>query len=123
MEEAWREPNHRSIVRRLAEAELLERFIHQRYVGTKRYSLEGCAAVIPLLDAVLDISSQCGARRCLIGMSHRGRLNVMVNVAACWVVETCVTTWGPRANMSRRRDRGSDFISCRTRAISKPLAR
>jgi 2-oxoglutarate dehydrogenase E1 component len=80
MEEAWREPNHRSIVRRLAEAELLERFIHQRYVGTKRYSLEGCAAVIPLLDAVLDISSQCGARRCLIGMSHRGRLNVMVNV-------------------------------------------
>ncbi len=68
------------ILRRLAEAELLERFMHRRYVGTRRYSLEGCAALIPLLDGVLEGAADHGAEVVLIGMSHRGRLNTMVNV-------------------------------------------
>jgi len=78
-----REPDaldHRFILRRLAGAELFERFMHQRYVGTKRYSLEGCAALIPLMDTLLEAAAGSSAGIVLIGMSHRGRLNTMVNV-------------------------------------------
>jgi 2-oxoglutarate dehydrogenase E1 component len=80
MEETDAVPDRWRIVKRLAEAELLERFVHKLYVGTKRYSLEGCAAVIPLLDSILDSAAPGGLEHCIIGMSHRGRLNVMVNV-------------------------------------------
>ena len=74
------DPDRAFILRRLAEAELLERFLHKRYVGTKRYSLEGSAALVPTLDAVLESAGDHGAEVALMGMSHRGRLNVMVNV-------------------------------------------
>jgi len=74
------EPDRGFILRRLAESELLERFLHQRYVGTKRYSLEGSAALVPTLDAVLESAGEHGAEVALMAMSHRGRLNVMVNV-------------------------------------------
>jgi 2-oxoglutarate dehydrogenase E1 component len=72
--------DRKRLLRRLAESELFERFLHARYVGTKRYSLEGAASLIPLLDAVLDAAAEGGAVIALIGMSHRGRLNVMANV-------------------------------------------
>jgi 2-oxoglutarate dehydrogenase E1 component len=72
--------DRKRLLRRLAEADLFERFLHSRYVGTKRYSLEGAASLVPLLDAVLDAAAGAGARIALIGMSHRGRLNVMTNV-------------------------------------------
>ncbi len=68
------------LLKRLAESELLERFLHARYVGTKRYSLEGAASLIPLLDAILDAAAERGAEIVLFGMSHRGRLNVMTHV-------------------------------------------
>jgi 2-oxoglutarate dehydrogenase E1 component len=74
------EPDRGALLRRLAEAELFERFLHQRYVGTKRYSLEGCAALIPLLDAILEAAAARGAEIALIGMAHRGRLNVMTRI-------------------------------------------
>jgi 2-oxoglutarate dehydrogenase E1 component len=70
----------RRLLERLASAELFERFLQQRYVGTKRYSLEGAAAVIPLLDAVLDAGGARGVTIVLIGMTHRGRLNVMHHI-------------------------------------------
>jgi 2-oxoglutarate dehydrogenase E1 component len=69
------------ILRRLAAAELFERFLHRRYVGTKRYSLEGAAALIPLLDAILERGAADGVDVALIGMAHRGRLTVMTQVA------------------------------------------
>jgi len=72
--------DRKRLLRRLAEADLFERFLHARYVGTKRYSLEGAASLLPLLDAVLDAAAEAGAVIALIGMSHRGRLNVMANV-------------------------------------------
>jgi 2-oxoglutarate dehydrogenase E1 component len=81
MEAPPAEPDRRRILRRLAEAELLERFLHQRYVGTKRYSLEGAAAVIPFLDHLLEAAAGRGAEVALLAMTHRGRLNVMVHVA------------------------------------------
>ncbi|HKQ62374.1 MAG TPA: 2-oxoglutarate dehydrogenase E1 component [Candidatus Polarisedimenticolaceae bacterium] len=72
--------DRRRLLRRILEAERFERFLHSRYVGTKRYSLEGAAALIPLLDAVLDAAAERGARTVLLGMSHRGRLTVMAQV-------------------------------------------
>jgi 2-oxoglutarate dehydrogenase E1 component len=72
--------DRRRLLRRLAEAEIFERFVHKRYVGTKRYSLEGSATLITLLDSILNAAGSRGTSRCLIGMSHRGRLNVLVNV-------------------------------------------
>ncbi len=73
-------PDRRRILERVAAAELFERFLHARYVGTKRYSLEGAAALIPLLDAILDTAAERGTEIALIGMSHRGRLGVMAQV-------------------------------------------
>src|SRR5439155_2779397 len=58
----------------------LERFLHQKYVGHRRYSLEGAESVIPMLDAVLEAASAADVDETVIGMSHRGRLNVLANV-------------------------------------------
>jgi 2-oxoglutarate dehydrogenase E1 component len=69
-----------ALLERLASAELFERFLHQRYVGTKRYSLEGTASLIPLLDAVLGAAAAAGAGIAVVAMSHRGRLNVMHHI-------------------------------------------
>jgi 2-oxoglutarate dehydrogenase E1 component len=73
-------PDRRRILERLAEAEVFERFLHQRFVGTKRYSLEGAAGLIPLLDSLLEAAAGQGARTVILAMSHRGRLNVMAQV-------------------------------------------
>jgi 2-oxoglutarate dehydrogenase E1 component len=68
----------RPILERLARAEVLEDFLHRRWIGSKRYSLEGSASLLVLLDGVLGAAA--AAEVALIGMSHRGRLNVMINV-------------------------------------------
>src|SRR6266571_897110 len=80
MEEAAPDPDRRRILERLAEVELFERFLHARYVGTKRYSIEGAAALVPLLDAILGAAAERGTEIALLGMSHRGRLSVVANV-------------------------------------------
>jgi len=64
----------------LSAAEGLERYLHTRYVGQKRFSLEGGDALIPLLDDVVQRSGSNGVEEIVIGMAHRGRLNVLVNV-------------------------------------------
>ncbi|MGA8162200.1 MAG: 2-oxoglutarate dehydrogenase E1 component [Acidobacteriaceae bacterium] len=63
----------------LARADLFEQVIQSRYLGTKRFSLEGVTALIPFLDELLNRAAELGAQRSIMGMSHRGRLNVMVN--------------------------------------------
>ncbi len=68
------------ILDRLISAEIFEEVLHARYPGTKRFSLEGSTAMIPLLDEILETSSGHGAVEALLGMSHRGRLNVMVHI-------------------------------------------
>jgi 2-oxoglutarate dehydrogenase E1 component len=65
----------------LIRAELFELVLQQRYIGTKRYSLEGVTALIPLVDEILEVAGQLGAIELVMGMSHRGRLNVIVQVA------------------------------------------
>src|SRR5262249_34224659 len=61
-------------------AELFEKFLHTRYVGQKRFSLEGAETLIPLLDALVEKAGDTGAREIILGMAHRGRLNVLANI-------------------------------------------
>ncbi|HZD18580.1 MAG TPA: multifunctional oxoglutarate decarboxylase/oxoglutarate dehydrogenase thiamine pyrophosphate-binding subunit/dihydrolipoyllysine-residue succinyltransferase subunit, partial [Actinomycetota bacterium] len=65
---------------KLIEAETFERFLHRRYVGLKRFSLEGAESLIPILDTILDDSVDAGMHEVVIGMAHRGRLNVLANI-------------------------------------------
>ncbi|MDP9146144.1 MAG: thiamine pyrophosphate-dependent enzyme, partial [Acidobacteriota bacterium] len=69
------------LVERLIRADLFEQVLQARYLGAKRFSLEGVTALIPLLDATLEVAGEHGARESVIAMSHRGRLNVMVHTA------------------------------------------
>ena len=69
------------ILRRLNAAEAFESFLQTKYVGQKRFSLEGGEAVIPLLDAILSKAADNGLDEVAIGMAHRGRLNILANIA------------------------------------------
>ena len=70
----------RSILFQLVAAEEFEHFLHTRFVGQKRFSLEGAEAVIPLLNTIVDDGAQLGVEEICMGMSHRGRLNVLAHV-------------------------------------------
>ena len=70
----------RNILWQLTAAEGLERYLHTKYVGQKRFSLEGGDAFIPLLDDLIQSSGTAGIEEAVIGMAHRGRLNVLVNL-------------------------------------------
>ncbi len=72
--------DQRHILSRLNEAEAFERFLHRKYVGHKRFSLEGAESLIPMLDSILEDASAQGMREVVIGMAHRGRLNVLANI-------------------------------------------
>ncbi|MGH2557180.1 MAG: multifunctional oxoglutarate decarboxylase/oxoglutarate dehydrogenase thiamine pyrophosphate-binding subunit/dihydrolipoyllysine-residue succinyltransferase subunit, partial [Actinomycetota bacterium] len=70
----------RYVLERLNAAEGFERFLHTKYVGHKRFSLEGAESLIPMLDFLLEDASETGAEQVVMGMAHRGRLNVLVNI-------------------------------------------
>ena len=74
--------DQQKVLERLIRADLFEQVLQSRYLGTKRFSLEGVTALIPLLDSILDTAGEHGALESVMAMSHRGRLNVMVH-AAC----------------------------------------
>src|SRR5687767_13287254 len=65
---------------KLTEAEQLERYLHTKYVGQKRFSLEGGESLIPCIDDLIQRAGANGVQEIVIGMAHRGRLNVLVNV-------------------------------------------
>ncbi|WP_038052495.1 2-oxoglutarate dehydrogenase E1 component [Thioalkalivibrio sp. ALJ1] len=69
-----------AILERLTAAEGLERYLHRRYVGQKRFSLEGAESLIPLLNALVQRGGARGLQELVVGMAHRGRLNVLVNL-------------------------------------------
>ncbi|MHB1535303.1 MAG: multifunctional oxoglutarate decarboxylase/oxoglutarate dehydrogenase thiamine pyrophosphate-binding subunit/dihydrolipoyllysine-residue succinyltransferase subunit, partial [Acidimicrobiales bacterium] len=73
-------PEHRWILGRLNAAEALEQFLNTKYIGQKRFGLEGGESAIPLIDAVLDDAAVAGQSQAVIGMAHRGRLNVLINI-------------------------------------------
>jgi 2-oxoglutarate dehydrogenase E1 component len=69
------------VLDQLIRADLFEQVLQQRYLGSKRFSLEGVTALIPLVDEILEAAGERGAVELVMGMSHRGRLNVIVQVA------------------------------------------
>ncbi len=85
MESTRNEPNFsldekRYILEKLNQAVAFENFLHTKYVGQKRFSLSGGESLIPALDAVIEKGAALGAKEFVIGMAHRGRLNVLANI-------------------------------------------
>ncbi len=70
----------RRILERLNAAEAFEKFLATKYVGTKRFGLEGAESAIPILDQVLSMAADAGLDAAVLGMAHRGRLNVLANI-------------------------------------------
>ena len=80
MEQPMQPPDQPRILSELIRADLFEQVIQSRYLGTKRFSLEGLTVLIPFLNTVLTSSSDLGVNTSVLAMSHRGRLNVMTNI-------------------------------------------
>ncbi len=70
----------KELLQKLIEAEQFEQFLHKKYLGQKRFSLEGCETVIPMLDQMVEGASARGVDEIYLGMAHRGRLNVLSNI-------------------------------------------
>ena len=68
------------ILKKLNEAVSFENFLHTKYVGQKRFSLEGNESLIPALDALIEKAAACGVKEFVMGMAHRGRLNTLTNI-------------------------------------------
>src|SRR5690606_35452855 len=68
------------ILSKLNEAVVFENFLHTKYLGQKRFSLEGGETTIPALDAIINKGASIGVQEVMIGMAHRGRLNVLANI-------------------------------------------
>ncbi len=70
----------KELLQKLIEAEQFEQFLHKKYLGQKRFSLEGCETVIPMLDQLVEGAASRGVAEIYMGMAHRGRLNVLSNI-------------------------------------------
>src|SRR5690606_26638934 len=70
----------KKILEKLVQAAAFENFFHTKYVGQKRFSLEGLESTIPALDMLIDVAAEMGVEDIVIGMAHRGRLNVLANI-------------------------------------------
>src|SRR3954451_22030716 len=80
---AYRKPltveEKKALLQRLTEVDALERFMHKAYLGQKQFSIEGLDMTVPMLDEVIELSASQSAREVVIGMAHRGRLNVLAH--------------------------------------------
>jgi 2-oxoglutarate decarboxylase len=72
----------RSLLSRLTLVDALERFLQRAYLGQKRFSIEGVDMTVPMLDTTLEVAAAFGARKVVMGMAHRGRLNVLAHVVS-----------------------------------------
>ncbi|HEY0263218.1 MAG TPA: 2-oxoglutarate dehydrogenase E1 component [Granulicella sp.] len=79
LEQPTPKPDQKLVLSQLIRADLFEQVIQQRYLGTKRFSLEGLTVLIPFLDQIFATGSSLGINRAILAMAHRGRLNVMTN--------------------------------------------
>jgi 2-oxoglutarate dehydrogenase E1 component len=68
------------VLKKLNQAVIFEQFLHKKFVGQKRFSLEGNEALIPALDAIVERGADMGIKEFIVGMAHRGRLNVLANI-------------------------------------------
>ena len=85
----------KKLLRRLCETEGLEQFLHKAYLGQKRFSLEGTDALVPMLDLVIEQVARNGAREVVLGMAHRGRLNVLTHTVGVSYGELLAEFEGP----------------------------
>jgi 2-oxoglutarate dehydrogenase E1 component len=74
------EAERRRLLTRLTQVETLERFLGRAYLGQKRFSIEGVDMLVPMLDLVIELAAEGGARHVVMGMAHRGRLNVLAHI-------------------------------------------
>jgi 2-oxoglutarate dehydrogenase E1 component len=74
-----RTEEQKALLRRLTEVDALERFMHKAYLGQKQFSIEGLDMTVPMLDETIQLAASRGAREVVIGMAHRGRLNVLAH--------------------------------------------
>jgi len=72
--------SRRKLLERLTQVEVFERYLHQTYLGQKRFSIEGNDILVPMLDQITDDAATVGTREIFLGMAHRGRLNVMTHI-------------------------------------------
>ncbi|MGE0616222.1 MAG: 2-oxoglutarate dehydrogenase E1 component [Bacteriovoracia bacterium] len=77
--EALEPATRKRILKRLTDSETFERFLHTRYVAKKRFSIEGGESLIPALDRMIEVAAELGATNLVMGMAHRGRLNVLTH--------------------------------------------
>ena len=91
---------------KLIEAEQFEQFLHKKYLGQKRFSLEGCETVIPMLDQLVENASAQGVDEIFMGMAHRGRLNVLSNIVDYTMAERIFTIFEGTSHPSFPADEG-----------------
>jgi multifunctional 2-oxoglutarate metabolism enzyme len=108
------------ILHKLSEADAFERFLHNKYTGHKRFSLEGGESLIPMLDAVLDQAADDDMEGTVIGMSHRGRLNVLANTVGKSYGEIFGEFEG---NLDPTLTQGSGDVKYHLGAVGKHVAR
>lgn len=77
----------KDLLKRLTEVEGFEKFIHRTFVGQKRFSIEGLDTLVPMLDESIDLSMSKGTKNVMIGMAHRGRLNVLAHTLESLTIE------------------------------------
>ena len=114
------EDDQLQILHKLSEAEAFERFLHNKYTGHKRFSLEGAESLIPMLDAVLDKAADADMEGTVIGMSHRGRLNVLANTVGKSYGEIFGEFEG---NLDPTLTQGSGDVKYHLGAVGKHVAR
>lgn len=93
--------DRRQVLERILSSEIFERFLHTRYVGAKRFSLEGLAVLIPLLDSILDTAAENGCEVIMLAMAHRGRLTTMAHITNVPPSQlfACFEDVDPRSNL------------------------
>ncbi len=96
----------KQLLQKLIAAEQFERFLHTKYLGQKRFSLEGCETIIPLLDQLVERAAVQGVEDITLGMAHRGRLNVLANVVGSNLAERIFTAFEGTAHPSFPADEG-----------------
>jgi 2-oxoglutarate dehydrogenase E1 component len=93
-----------ALLDRLTQVEVFERFLHRTFPGKTRFSIEGLDMLVPMLDEIIGDSAEAGVRHILIGMAHRGRLNVMAHVLNKPYVQILAEFKDPIAGMTFRED-------------------
>jgi 2-oxoglutarate dehydrogenase E1 component len=99
----------RALLRRLTQVERFEQFLHRVFVGQKRFSLEGNDTLVPMLDELIQHAAAAGTREVLIGMAHRGRLNVRAHVLGKPYAAIFSEFHGPAGKDEMRSEGSSDF--------------